>query len=119
MDKLLSSARDSIKKNGMSQFPIPNIDLSFSKEVSFTLNVLNVCNYVGKYYIAVTIFLVFPFQIWPVTWHGSFRTAGGKVGYLDTITRTGDISIDYENGGTFKVFGSVGLSSLKVRNMSA
>ena len=50
VDELLSNARSYIADNGMSQVSIPNIEASFSKKVSFTLHVLSICNYGGKYY---------------------------------------------------------------------
>jgi hypothetical protein len=49
VDELLSAARSYIADNGLSQVSIPNIEASFSKEVSFTLNVLSISNYGGKY----------------------------------------------------------------------
>jgi hypothetical protein len=50
VDEVLSAARSYIEEKGMSQVSIPNIEAYFSKEVSFTLNVLNICNYGGKNY---------------------------------------------------------------------
>lgn len=59
MDGILSAARTYIVNNGMSEVSIPDIEAYFSKEVSFTQNMLNICNYDGKYYKAITTFLIF------------------------------------------------------------
>jgi hypothetical protein len=121
VDEILSASLTYTVNNGMSELDISTINIrkSFSKKVSFTLNVLNICNYGGKYYKAITTFLVFPFQILWITWHGSF-TSGGHVGNLSTLVRTGDSSVAYDtNTGDFTVFGKVELSNLYVRHMSA
>jgi hypothetical protein len=49
VDEVLRSVRRYIADKGMSQVSIPNIEASFSQEVSFTLNMLNICNYGEKY----------------------------------------------------------------------
>jgi hypothetical protein len=54
-----------------------------------------------------------------ITWWGRFVASGGLAGKLDTIARTGDVSLEYDtNTGGLKVFGSLGLSQLYVRHMS-
>nr|AGT15837.1 50MGP [Reticulitermes flavipes] len=84
VDKLLNVARSYIGDKGLSEVDIPNIDASFSKKILF------------------------------VTFHGSFTTRDGHARNLATLTRTSDITLDYNTGGV-KVFGSVGLTQLELR----
>ena len=81
---------------------------------------LSICTYGGIYYQTITTFLVFPFQILFITSKLTLKTRDGHAGNLATLIRKRDISMDYSSHtGDLKVFGSVGLSQLYVRHMSA
>jgi hypothetical protein len=56
-----------------------------------------------------------PFQILWITWHGHFTATQGRVRNLASLTRISDISLEYnENAGGITVFGSLGLTELRV-----
>jgi hypothetical protein len=83
VDEVLSVVHTYIADNGLSEIAIPNVEASFSQEILF------------------------------ITWWGRFATRDGLAGKLDTVARTGDVSLEYDtNTGGIKVFGSVGLSQL-------
>ena len=55
------------------------------------------------------------FQVVFVDVHGEFKTSGGHVKNLASLTRTGDVSMEYDQAsGALTVFGSLGLAELRV-----
>jgi hypothetical protein len=57
----------------------------------------------------------FPFQILWITWHGHFTATQGRVRNLASLTRTSDISLEYDaTTGSITVFGNLGLTELRV-----
>ncbi|XP_021915921.1 uncharacterized protein LOC110827999 isoform X2 [Zootermopsis nevadensis] len=86
VDAVLGEVHSYIEDNQLTELAIPDIEASFSKEI-----------------------------LW-ITWHGRFGTSQGGAKDLGSVTRTGDISLDFDSTtGAITVFGNLGLSELDVK----
>jgi hypothetical protein len=120
VDEVLQYVHVFVRDNDLREIATPGIEATFSKEVRYcytesaTLNLpknrFAYCRLYNKFMATYC-----PFQILWITWHGRFAASNGKARDLASLTRTGDISLDYDlvTGG-ITVFGNLGLSELDV-----